>query len=469
MRCMLEPALLTLGLAFLLPIGYALIGASGIPRDRAAHGAISMFAALGLAVAGYVITGFALQYGGVGLAYELPGYDGLIWEWSALGVTWGPGWGMAGLSGWFLAGPAATPAARDLALANLPWVVTAAMIPVMALRGRVPGWGTVLLGFLTGALIYPLAGNWTWGGGWLANLGRNLGLAHGFVDAAGAGTVHLLGASVALAGMLVFLPRRPRPAADEIVPLPKATFPLLGLLGVALLIVGLPAWVAANPLLPANIEVRNIFLNTLIASAGASLASLAYTWLFAGRPDPLMASRAITAAVVAGMAASAFVPAWTALALGVASGFLVPLAVFVFDRLLRFDDPTAAFATHGLGGALGLAAVGLLANGAAGAGWNGIGVGEYLGAAGQGVTGLLATAGFSADFPAQLQAQLIGAAGLALLGFFAAWLFLAPLAFVAHLVKPRQQPAAPVVAGVPVETSILASSDRETRGEPEPA
>ncbi|MCU0508817.1 MAG: hypothetical protein MUC34_10510 [Anaerolineae bacterium] len=454
---MLEPALLTLGLAFLLPTGYALIGASGMPRDRAAHGAVSLFAALGLAVGGYVITGFALQYGGVGLTRELPGYDGLIWEWSALGVTWGPGWGMAGLAGWLLAGPAATPAARDLALANLPWVVTAAMIPVMALRGRAPGWATALIGFLTGALIYPLAGNWTWGGGWLANLGSNLGLAHGFVDAAGAGTVHLLGAAVTLAGLVVFLPRRPRLAPGEIVALPAATFPMLGLLGVLLLFVGLPAWIAVNPLLPANIEVRAMFLNTIIAAAGASLASLGYTWLVAGRPDPLMASRAIAAAIIAGMAASAFIAAWAALALGVAVGLVVPFAVFIFDRLLRWDDPTAALATHGLGGALGLITVGVLANGSGGAGWNDIGVGEYLGIAGQGVTGLLAAAGFRADFPLQLQAQLIGAAAIGLLGFFAAWIFLAPLATVAHLVKPRQPAAAPLLAEGPAEATELPS------------
>ena len=105
---------------------------------------MSFFVALGLAVAGYVITGFALQYGGVGLAHDAPGYDGLIWEWSALGVTWGPGWGMAGLAGWLLSGPATTAAARDLALANLPRVVMAALIPVMALRGRIPGWATAL-------------------------------------------------------------------------------------------------------------------------------------------------------------------------------------------------------------------------------------------------------------------------------------------------------------------------------------
>ncbi len=433
---MAESPLLTLGLAFLLPIGYALIGASGLPHDRARSGAVAFLAALGLAVAGYVITGFALQYGGIGLSRALPGYDGLIWEWSALGVTWGAGWGMAGLAGWLLAGPAATPAARALALANLPMVLMAALIPVLALRGRIPGWATALLGFLMGALIYPLAGNWIWGGGWLANLGANLRLAHGLVDPAGAAVVSLLGASVALAGILVFLPRRPR-TGDGPVPLPVATFPLLSLLGVGLLFVGLLPWLAANPLVAGQIELQRSLLNAIVAAGGAALVAVGYTWLVAGRPDPLMGARGVGAAVVGCLAAAPFVPAWGAFVLGALLGLLIPLAVFVVERVLRWDDPTASLTVHGLGGLTGILAVGVLADGTAGAGWNGIGVTEYLRVAGQGVTGLLAAAGYRADFPLQFQAQLVGAASVVIFGFFAAWLFLAPLATAVLLLRPR--------------------------------
>ena len=440
---MFELPLLTLGFAFFLPIGYALIGASGLPRDRARTGAAAFLAALGLAVAGYVITGFALQYGGVGLAHDAPGYDGLIWEWSALGVTWGPGWGMAGLAGWLLSGPAATPDARALALANLPWVLTAALIPVLSLRRHIPGWGTALLGLLTGALIYPVAGNWILGGGWLANLGSNLGLAHGVVDLAGGGLVHLLGASVALAGLLVFLPRRARPAEDGPVPLPPATFPLLGLLGVGMLFAGLAAWVTASPLLLPAIELERVLLNAIVAAGEAALLALGYTWLVAGRPDPLMGVRAVGAAVAASLAAAAFIPVWGALALGAIAGLLTPIVIFIYDRVLHWDDPTAALTVHGLGGLLGLVAVGLLADGTAGAGWNGIGAGEYLRVTGQGVTGLLAAAGRRADFPLQLQAQLVGGASLILFGFFAAWVFLAPLATAVLILRPRM-PKEPV-------------------------
>jgi len=436
---MSEPQLLTLGLAFLVPLGFALIAASGWPIERARHATIAFLAALGLAVAGYVAAGFALQFGGVSLVHDWPGFEGLIWEWSALGPTWGPGWGMAGLVGWGLTGPAATPTAYTLALANLPWVITAALIPLATLRGRAPAWAAALIGLLVGAAIYPLAGNWIWGGGWLANLGTTLGLGHGFVDAGATGLVHLLGAAAALAGILTFVQRRPRPAtSDEAVPLPSSRFPLLALLGAVAVLVGGLAWTTVNPLLPQNtLDLARLALNGILAAAAGSILPLAYTWLVTGAPDPLMAARGLASAAVAATAFAPFVPPWVALVAGAVAGFLTPLIIFLVDHVLRWDDPAAAVTVHGMGGVLGLLAVALFADGTAGQGWNGIGAGSYLGVTGQGITGLLAAVGRQPDWPAQLRAQGIGAAALALFAFFAVWVFLAPPATVLHLLRPR--------------------------------
>jgi ammonium transporter, Amt family len=457
-----ESALATFGLALLVPLGFALIAASGAPTGRARHAAIAFLAALGLAVAGYVAVGFALQFGGVGIAHDRPGLEGLIWEWSALGITWGPGWGMTGLVGWGLTGPAATPAAYALALANLPWVITAALIPLGTLQGRIPGWASGLIGLLVGAVIYPLAGNWIWGGGWLANLGATLGLGHGLVDAGGAGLVHLLGGAVALAGVLAFLPRHPRAVrSEDPVPLPLHRFPLLALLGVVALLIGGLAWTIVNPLLPQDtLDLSRTALNGFLAAAAGALLALAYTWLVAGSPDPLMAARGLATAAVAAVAFAPFVPPWVALAVGAAAGLLTPLAIFVVDRLLRWDDPAAALTVHGLGGLLGLLAVGIFADGTAGQGWNGIGVGSYLGVAGQGVTGLLAAAGYQPDWPAQMQAQGVGMAALALLGFFAAWLVLAPPAILVHLLRPRPAPLPDALSSeVPGPTEAVLQAD----------
>ena len=132
---------------------------------------------------------------------------------------------------------------------------------------------------------------------------------------------------------------------------------------------------------------------------------------------------------------------------------MTPLAIFTVDRLLRWDDPAAVLTVHGLGGALGLVALGIFADGKAGAGWNGVGVDSYLGVAGQGVTGLLAAAGYQPDWPAQMQAQAVGLAALALFGFFVAWLLLMPPATLSHLLRPQPTVPTPSAAMIPEVTT----------------
>jgi ammonium transporter, Amt family len=461
---MAEPALLTIGLAFLMPLGYGLIACGGLSEDQARQAALSLLAALGLATLGYIFCGFAIQFGGIGLVYNQPGYEGLVWEWSALGPTWGAGWGMAGLAGWALAGPGANPSVYALALANLPWVVTATLIPLAALRGRIPALASALAGLLIGAFIYPLAGNWIWGGGWLANLGSNLGFGHGLVDVGGAGLIHALGAAAALAGIAVFLPRKPRPAAShEPVPLPPVHLPLLAVLGAGFLLAGGPAWIAVNPLLAGrNLDLFLVALNTTVVVAAAGLAPLAYTWFIAGRPDPLMAARGLAAGSIVGAALAPFVSPTTALLCGAAIGVLVPLVIFLLDRVLRVDDPTAALGVHGFAGALGLLAVGVFADGRAGADWNGVGAGSYLGVVRQGVSGLLAGVGYQVDFPGQLQAQIVGLAAVALFTFLVVWACLAPPAILVHLLQlqiARRTSRADRASGRPAAGGLAPQSD----------
>jgi Amt family ammonium transporter len=430
------------GLAFLVPLGFALVAAGGLPEERAREATLSVLAALGLACLGYVATGFALEFGGVGLtrsAAGVSGLEGLIWEWSAIGETWGAGWGMAGLAGWGLMKAAATSGAYALAITSLPWVMTAALIPLLTLRGRIPAWASALLALVMGAVLYPLAGNWIWGGGWLANLGGNLSLGHGFVDPGGAGLVHVLGAAAAGAGMLVFLRRKPAATRlEDPTPLPPVHLPLLAVVGALLLLVGLPAWILNNPLLhPAALDPVRLVLNLALAAAMGALVPLLYTWFVTGEADPLMAVRGMAAASVAIAAAGPFVAPFAALGLGAAMGLVTPLVIYAVDHLARVDDQAAVLTVHGLAGALGLLAVGLLADGSAGQGWNGIGATGYLGVARQGIAGLLAAEGFRVDFPAQLQAQAVGVVTLSFLGFFGAWLAIGPLMMLMRFAQPR--------------------------------
>ena len=216
--------------------------------------------------------------------------------------------------------------------------------------------------------------------------------------------------------------------------MPPVHLPILAVVGAGFLLVGSLAWTVSNPLIDlSTLNLPLLALNGILAAAAGCMLPLIFTWFLAGTPDPLMATRGFAAGAVAVAAAAPFIPPLSALAIGAAIGLLIPLAIFLVDHVLRWDDSTAALVVHGLAGALGLLAVGIFADGRAGQGWNGIGAESYLGMARQGVTGALVSGILKPDWPTQMQAQLIGIAALALLGFFAAWLATAPLAVVFRL------------------------------------
>ncbi|RME65468.1 MAG: hypothetical protein D6790_01770 [Caldilineae bacterium] len=444
-------------LAFLTPTAFALIGAAGLPPKRVWDGALGGLAALGLAGLAYWALGFALQFGGIGLVYAHPGLEGLVWEWSALPASWGSGWGMAGLSGWFLAGDSITPTAYALFLGSLPRVMVAALLPVVALRGRAPAMATLLAGLFMGGVVYPLAGNWVQGGGWLASLGRNLGLGHGLVDFGGAGVVFLVAGAFTAAALLIWLPRRPaQPLTDP--SLPRAHLPLLVVVGGLLLPAGLLGWNWADPIQTTAMQDGALRggVNTILALVVGGIVPLLYTWFVAGRSDPQFTARGVAAGAVASLGVGPFVPSGVALAVGFLAGATVPFVTFAVDRILRLDDRAGVVSMTLLPALIGLLALGLFADGSLGAGFQNTGVGSYLGVTDQGVSGLFVAAGFQPDFPGQLQAQIIGVVALALWGFVTGSLVCAPLAALFHglertVVSHQSSPKATPLPEVPFQ------------------
>ena len=454
-------------LAWLVPAGFILVAAAGVPQQRTWQTALAGVAGASLGVLLFFAVGFGLAFGGLGLVTpSAAGFGSLVWEWTLVAGDWGYKWGMAGLNGWALIGPAATPAAYGLFFAQLPWVATVTMIPLLALRGRSPSFSTLLGGLLIGGLLYPLATNWVWGGGWLANLGANLNLGHGYVDFAGAGTVHMLGAAAALAGLLVLIPRRPRILASDAdaqaVEMPPVHLPVLAAVGAFFILAGSMSWAWANPLLdvPTLTPMRGVINAALVAASGA-LVPLAYTWFATGKPDPLMAARGLAAGAIAGMAFGPFFPPWAAVVVGLLVGLFVPLLTYLVREVLRLDDDTALAPVHLVGGLVGLLAVGLLSDGLAGAGWNGVGSIQFLGVAGQGVTGLWPAPGYQPDWPGQMQAQLIGIGALFLVAFLAGLVVFGLLAALAHGLR-RMSSARSVSGRQPLPETVLASVDVET-------
>ena len=93
-----------------------------------------------------------------------------------------------------------------LFLFQMVFMDTAATIPTGSGAERIRFLGFIFMGFWVSMFIYPLIGNWVWGGGWMADLGRTLGLGNGSVDFAGSGVVHTTGGAIGLACAIVIGP-----------------------------------------------------------------------------------------------------------------------------------------------------------------------------------------------------------------------------------------------------------------------
>jgi Amt family ammonium transporter len=400
-------------LALLLPAGLILVAGGALAGHRPAKSAVTGLGALALAAISFWACGFAFQLGGVGLVASLPGLEGLVWEWAS---PFNLDWGVMGLRGFLLLGDASTPAAMGLYLAYLPAVAIATLLPLLSLRERMPGWMAAVGSLLVAALVYPVAGNWFSGGGWLMHIGSTLGLAHGYVDMTGASSAGVVGGLAALLGILFFGRRLPPLAEGELPTLPPVHLPVLAVLGAVLSVAGGAALLAANPLYsPDGLIAPRVAVDLALAAAGGAILPCLYTWFTAGAADSLMAARGTAAGVLSVAAAAAFVPPWAALALGAAAGLLVPLLTFVLRFVLRVEDPTGAVPVGLLGGTLGVLAAGVFGDGLAGQGWNGIGTQAYLGVSGQGVTGFFPAAGLAPDWPGQINAQLLGLSAVAAL------------------------------------------------------
>jgi len=261
-------------------------------------------------------------------------------------------------------------------------------------------------------ILYPLFGNWAWGGGWLSQLGGKLGLGHGYVDFAGSGVVHAVGGLCGLAGAMVLGPRLGKYNKDGSAnAIPGHHIPM-AFLGCFVLAFG---WFGFNPgsTLGAagagNLRIAIVAVVTMLASAGGAITATAYTWLKNGKPDPSMAINGMLAGLVAITAPSGFVNPRDGFIIGAIAGVLVVWAVYFIDHKLKVDDPVGAVAVHGVNGLFGMLCVGLFADGSYGDGLNGV--------TGSGVTGL-----FYGD-PGQLLAQVIGMVTVVVWAFGLSYIF----------------------------------------------
>src|SRR5881628_2355622 len=190
--------LITGFLVMFMQAGFAMVETGFTRAKNAAHTFAMNFMVFGIAMLAYWAVGFALQAGGLGPLSTLGGFDKLSNEFAIhLG---GKTWGLFGHTGFFLTGVAYTAPVFAYFLFQMVFMDTAATIPTGAMAERWKFSAFAVFTIFVGGFIYPIYANWTWGGGWLAQLGANLGLGHGHVDFAGSSVVHMTGGVMALVG-----------------------------------------------------------------------------------------------------------------------------------------------------------------------------------------------------------------------------------------------------------------------------
>ena len=375
-------------LVFFMQAGFALVETGFCRSKNAVHVIMTNFVIFAIGVIAYWAIGFALEFGGVGTLAPLGATQPLD------GLTQIAGdWGIFGHTGFFLSGSTYDVAILGFFFFQLVFMDTAATIPTGAMAERWKFSSFVIYGFFMAAIVYPVYGSWVWGGGWLAALGRNLGLGHGAVDFAGSSVVHAVGGFAALAGALVLGPRIGKFARDGTPRVILAHNIPIAILGVIILVFGWIGFNGTSTLAATDMRFSVVIVNTFIACAAGCLAAMFLVWRKYGKPDPSMAANGMLAGLVGITAPCAFVDTVGAFFIGLIAGFIVVGAIVFVEGRLKVDDPVGAVSVHGVCGLWGIIAVGLFADGSYGAGWNGV---EGT------VTGLLYGGGFG-----QLGAQLI--------------------------------------------------------------
>jgi Amt family ammonium transporter len=394
--------LLTGFLVMFMQAGFALMESGLCRAKNISHTMAMNLLIYPLGMLGFYVCGFAFMFGGWGAAGTLGGPAVMNGGWSV------NGWYILGTKGFFLQGNFYDTSVFALFFFQMVFMDTTATIPTGAAAERWKFSAFMLYGCFLGTIMYPIYGNWVWGGGWCSQLGVRAGLGHGTVDFAGSSVVHLQGGIIAFWFAKMLGPRVGKYNKDGSINVIPAHNIAMCVLGTFVLAFGWFGFNAGSSLAGTNLRNAMSTVNTMLASATGAIAATMWIWKVRGnKPDTSMMCNGMLAGLVAITGSCAFVGSFSACIIGVVAGILVVESVFFVERRLKVDDPVGAISVHGANGLWGILAVGIFADGSYGQGWNDVGVSEYLHTKGgdlKGVTGILfGDAG-------QLGAQAVGAA-----------------------------------------------------------
>jgi len=328
--------MLSAALVFIMNLGFAMVE-SGLTRAKNTTNILfknTFIPCVGILT--YFLVGFNLMYPG-----EFNGFLGFAGFGLSGGFAEGangPDYASGGYTYW-----------TDF-LFQAMFAATAVTIVSGAVAERIKFGSFMLFATIFGALVYPIAGSWKWGKGFLDSAG--------FYDFAGSTLVHSVGGWAALVGAIVLGARIGKYAKNgEVHPIPGHSMPL-ATIGVFVLWLG---WFGFNggSVLSANPALTSFVLVTtcLSAAAGCVGAVVAYAFV-SSKPDLSMALNGILAGLVGITAGADVINPVNAILVGLVAGVIVVGAVLLLDKV-KIDDPVGAIAVHLGCGVWGTLAVGI--------------------------------------------------------------------------------------------------------------
>lgn len=242
---------------------------------------------------------------------------------------------------------------------QMVFVAATASIVSGTLAERIKLWPFMIFTIVLTGIIYPIQGSWTWGGGWLSEMG--------FSDFAGSSIVHSAGGWAALAGAIILGARKGKYSADGSVrPIPGANLPL-ATLGTFILWMGWFGFNGGSQLAMGSAadvrDISTIYINTNLAAAAGVTVAMILTQLIYKKVDLTMALNGALAGLVAITAEPLAPTPGLAILIGAVGGLLVVFAVPAFDKL-KIDDVVGALSVHLVAGVWGTLAVVLSNDGA---------------------------------------------------------------------------------------------------------
>ena len=236
------------------------------------------------------------------------------------------------------------------------FAATAATIVSGAVAERIKIGPFMIFTIIYVGLIYPIAGSWQWGGGFLSSLGGEEG--GGFYDFAGSTLVHSVGGWGALIAIYLLGARigkfgkdgKPNAIPGHSIPMATA--------GVLILWLGWFGFNGGSVLSADPAATSLVLVTTCLAAAAGGVASAALSTIMYKNMDLTMFLNGILGGLVGITAGADLMSPTEAVIIGLIAGVIIVLGVALIDRI-RLDDPVGAVTVHLICGIWGTLAVGI--------------------------------------------------------------------------------------------------------------